>query len=110
VQHRGEELALAVQDAAQPLAVDRDRGQRLVQPARVRQGAEPPAGEVVQQVRADRLDEGADPGLAGGDDPAPQRMRDPAEPGQHALGQVSGMIAGLAEVSGPGQRAGDSEI
>jgi hypothetical protein len=66
VQHRGEELDLAVQDAAQPLAVDRDRGQRLVQPARVRQGAEPPAGEVVQQVRADRLDEGADPGLAGG--------------------------------------------
>jgi hypothetical protein len=61
VQHRGEELDLAVQDAAQPLAVDRDRGQRLVQPARVRQGAEPPAGEVVQQVRADRLDEGADP-------------------------------------------------
>jgi hypothetical protein len=45
----------------------------------------------------------------GGGDPAPQGMRDPAEPGQHALGQVSGMIADLAEVPGPGQRARDSD-
>jgi hypothetical protein len=107
VQHRGEELDLAVQDAAQPLAVDRDRGQRLVQPARVRQGAQPAADEVVEEVRADGLDQGPDPGLAGGGDLPQQRVRRPAEPGQDVLGQVSGVVAGLAEVPGPGQRARD---
>jgi hypothetical protein len=30
VQHRGEQLDLAVGDAAQPFAVDRDRGQRFL--------------------------------------------------------------------------------
>jgi hypothetical protein len=36
-------------------------------------------------------------------------MRLPAEPGQDVLRQVSGMIAGLPEVPGPGQRAGDGD-
>jgi hypothetical protein len=107
VEHRGEELDLAVQDPAQPLAVDRDRGQQPVQPARVRQVPQPAADQVVQEVRPDRLDERADPGLAGGDDPPAQRVRDPAKSAQDVLGQVSGMIADLAEAPRPGQRARD---
>jgi hypothetical protein len=47
VQHRGEQLDLAVQDAAEPFPVDRDRGQRPVQAAGVRQGAKPAADQVV---------------------------------------------------------------
>ena len=51
VQHRGEQLDLPVADAAQPFPVDRDRGQQVLQPARVRQGAQPAAGELVQFPR-----------------------------------------------------------
>jgi hypothetical protein len=53
------------------------------------------------------VDQGADPGLARGDDLPQQRVRPSAEPGEDLLQQVSGVIAGLAEVPGPGQRARD---
>ena len=105
VQHRGEQLDLAVQDAAQPLAVDGDRGQQPVQPPGIRQLAQPAADDLVQEVRADRVDQGADPRLAWGDDPPQQRVRPPAQPGEHLLWQVSGGVAGLTEAPGAGQRA-----
>jgi hypothetical protein len=47
----------------------------------------------------------ADPLLARRDDRPPQRVRPPAERGQHFLRQVSGYVPGLAETPGPGQRA-----
>jgi hypothetical protein len=47
VQHRGEQLDLAVDDAAQPFPVDRDRGEQAVEAAGVRQAAQPAADQVV---------------------------------------------------------------
>jgi hypothetical protein len=67
VVHGGEQLDLAIQDPAQSFAVNRDRGQQPVQSARVCQLPEPAVNQVVQEVRADRLDERAEPGLAGGE-------------------------------------------
>jgi hypothetical protein len=71
VQHGGEQLDLAVRDTAEPFSVDRDRGQQVIQPARVRQGAQPVPDQVVQDVSASGVDQGADPRLARRDD-APQ--------------------------------------
>ncbi len=105
VQHRGEQLDLPVRDAAQPLPVDRDRGRQPVQPAGVRQGAQPAPDQVIKGIGADGVDQGADPRLAGGDDPPQQRARLPAEPGQYLLRQVSGLVADLAEAPRPGQHA-----
>jgi hypothetical protein len=51
----------------------------------------------------------ADPRLARSDDPPQQRVRSPAQPGEDVLRQVTGMIAGLTEVPGPGQRARDGD-
>jgi hypothetical protein len=68
VQHRREQLHLAVGDAAQPFPVDRDRGQP-VEAARVRQAAQPAADDLVKETRADSLDQRADPRLAWRDDP-----------------------------------------
>jgi len=64
MQHRGEQLDLPVQDPAQPLAVDRDRGQQPVQAAGVRQVPQPAAGDLVQDARVNGVDQGPDPGLA----------------------------------------------
>jgi hypothetical protein len=107
LQHRGEQLDLAVGDAAQPFPVDRDRGQQPVQAAGIRQGAQPAADDLVEDVRADGVDQGADPRLARGDDPPQQRMRPPAQPAQDILRQVSGLVPDLPEALRPGQRARD---
>jgi hypothetical protein len=111
VEHGGEELDLAVQDAAQPLPVDRDRGQQAVQLPRVCQVAQPAAEDLVQDLRVDEVQQRPDPGLAGGDDPPQQRVTPPAQVRQHALRQVSGLVADLPERLRPGQRArgGDGE-
>ena len=105
LEHRCEQLDLAVRDAAQPFPVDRDRGQQPVQPACVRQGAQPAAGQVIEDIRADDVDQGADPLLARGDDLAAQRMPCPAQPPQNLLRQVSGLVADLPEGLRPGQHA-----
>ncbi len=105
VQHRGEQLDLPVRHAPQPFAVDRDRGQQPVHPARVRHRAQPAADQLVQLLGADALDQGADPLLARHDDRAAQRPRLPAEPGQDLLWQVSGLVADLPEILRPGQHA-----
>ena len=39
----------------------------------------------------------------------PQRVRLPAELPQHLLGQVSGLVADLPELLGPGQHARDGD-
>jgi hypothetical protein len=109
VQHGGEQLHLAVQDAAEPLPVDRDRGQQAVEAVGAREVAQPAADQVVEEVRSDGLDQGTDPRLARDDDPPQQRMRPPAEPAQYLLGQVGGMVSCLPEVPGPGQCAGDGD-
>ena len=105
VQHRGEQLDLPVADPAQPFPVDRDRGEQRFQAARAGQVAQPAADELVQFLRVQFLDQGADPLLAGRDDAPQQRVRHPAEPGQHLLRQVSGMIADLPEALGLGEHA-----
>ncbi len=105
VQHRGEQLDLPVRDAAQPFPVDRDRGQQVIQAARVCQGAQPAADQVIEGVRSDGMDQGADPLLAGSDDLASQRVARPAQPPQDLLRQVSGLVADLPEVLRPGQHA-----
>jgi len=71
VQHRGEQLDLAVQHPAEPLAVDRDRGQQAVQFPRVREIAEPAAEDVVEDLGVDEVQQRPDPGLARGDDLPP---------------------------------------
>jgi hypothetical protein len=91
--------------SVQPFPVDRDRGQQAVEPAGVRQVAQPAADDLVQVLRVQFLDQGADPLLAGGDDAPQQRARRPAEPGQHLLRQVSGMVADLPEALRLGQHA-----
>jgi hypothetical protein len=68
VQHRSEQLELPVADAAQPFPVDRDRGQQAIQAARAGQAAQPAADDLVQFLRVQFLDQGADPLLAGRDD------------------------------------------
>jgi hypothetical protein len=105
VQHRGEQLDLPVPDAAQPLPVDRDRREQRFQAPRAGQSAQPAADDLVQCLRVQFLDQGADPLLAGGDDRPQQRVRRPAEPGQDLLRQVSGMVADLPEALGLGQHA-----
>ena len=111
VEHGGEQLDLPVEDAAQPLAVDRDRGRRPVQPAGVREVAQPAAEDLVQDSGVDEVQERADPGLARRDDLPPQRVRPPAEVAQHVLGQVSGMVADLPERPGAskGARGGNGK-
>jgi hypothetical protein len=59
---------LPVADPAQPLAVDRDRPQQAVQPARFSQAAQPAADQLIRPARVQFLDQGADPFLARGDD------------------------------------------
>ena len=110
VQHRGEQLDLPVADAAQPFAVDRDRGQQARPAARRPPGraASPPVSSSSASASI-VLEQGADPRLARGDDPPPQRMRPPAEPGQHVLRQVGGLVADLPEVLRPGQHARDGD-
>jgi hypothetical protein len=88
-------------NASQPLPVDRVRRQRPVRPARVRQVPQPAADQAIEEVRADGLDQGADPGLARGDDPPQQRVHLPAQPGEDLLRQVSGMVTRLPEVPRP---------
>jgi hypothetical protein len=67
----------------------------VIQAARVCQGAQPAAGQVIEGVRADGMDQGADPLLAGSDDLASQRVGRPAQPPQDLLRQVSGLVADL---------------
>jgi hypothetical protein len=105
VQHRGEQLDLPVADAAQPFPVDRDRGEQRFRAARAGQVAPTAADDLVQFLRVQFLDQGADPLPAGGDDAPQQRVRRPAEPGQDLLRQVSGMIADLPEALGLGGHA-----
>jgi len=106
VQHRGEQLdLLPVADAAQPFPVDRDRAQQVPQPPGVRQAAQPAPGQLIQPGRVDLLEHGADPLLARGDNRPEQRVRPAAEPGQHLLRQVAGLVADLPEVLRPGQHA-----
>ncbi len=62
-----------------------------------------------QHARAVGLDQGADPRLARGDDPPQQRMQPPAEPLQHILRQVSGMVSNFAGVLCLGQHPRDSD-
>jgi hypothetical protein len=57
---------LPVQDAAQPLPVDCDGGQQPLQSARVRQFPHPAADDLIKDVHADGVDQGADPRLARG--------------------------------------------
>jgi hypothetical protein len=71
VQQRGEQLDLPVRYPAQPLAVDRDRGQQPLQPAGLSQRAQPAADELIEGVRVQVLDQGAQPRLAGRDDRPP---------------------------------------
>jgi hypothetical protein len=104
-QHGGEQFRLPVQDSPQPFPVDRDRGQQPVQAAGVRQVAEPAADDLVQDVRADEVEQRPDPGLARGDDLPPQRVKPPAQVPEHALGQVSCLVADFPERLRPGQRA-----
>jgi hypothetical protein len=47
LQHRGEQLDLAVGDAAQPFPVDRDRGEQPIESPGVREIAQPAADQVV---------------------------------------------------------------
>jgi len=82
VQHRGKQLDLAVQHAAEPFPVDRDGGRQAARLAGVRQVTQPAPGDLVEAVRADGVDQRADPRLARGDDPPQQRMRFPIEPPQ----------------------------
>ena len=105
LQHRGEQLLGAVGDAAQPLAVDRDRGQQRLQLPRLRQGPQPRTDDLVQGLRVDGLDESADPLLAGDDDRALERVHAAAEAGEHVLRQVRGLVADLPVGLRPGQRA-----
>jgi hypothetical protein len=105
LQHGGEQLHLAVRDPAQPLAVDGDRGQHAVQAVGVRQVPQPAAGNLVQDLRADRVDQGPDSRLAGRDDLPAQRVRPAAQRPQDLLGQVSGLVADLPERPRPGQSA-----
>ena len=104
VQHRGEQLLGAVGDAAQPLAVDRDRGQQRLQLPGLRQRPQPAADDLVQAPGVDGLDEGADPLLAGSDDRALERVDAAAEAGEHVLRQVRGLVADLPVGLRPGQR------
>jgi hypothetical protein len=86
-------------------------GQQPVQAAGGREVAQPPAGNLIQDLGVDEVEQRPDPGLAWGDDLPPQRVRLPAQVTQHLLGQVSGLVADLPERLGPGQRArgGDRE-
>jgi hypothetical protein len=81
------------------------RCQQSVQAACVREVAEPAADDLVQDFRVDEMEQRADPGLARGDDLPPERVKPPAQVPQHALGQVSGLVADLPERPRPGQRA-----
>jgi hypothetical protein len=58
VQHRGEQLDLPVRDAAQPLAIDRDRGQQRLQSPGSSQCAQPAADDLIQPAGVQPLDEG----------------------------------------------------
>ena len=111
VQHGGKQLDMPVQHPAEPLAVDRDSGQQAAQATGGREAAQPPAGNLVQDLGVDEAEQRPDPGLAWGDDLPPQRVRLPAQVPQHLLGQVSGLVADLPKRLGPGQRArgGDRE-
>ena len=51
------------------------------------------------------MQQGADPLLARRDDPAPQRVRAPAERGQQLLRHVSSLVPDLPEALRPGQHA-----
>ena len=77
----------------------------MIQAARVRQLAQPAAGQVIEDDRADDMDQGADPLLARGDDHAAQRVRFPAQPGQDLLRQVSALVVDLPEAPRPGRHA-----
>ena len=105
VQHRGEQLDLPVRHAAQPLAVDRDRGQQALQPSGGGQRAQPVPDDLIQRLRVQHMQQGADPLLARRDDPAPQRVRPPAERGQQLLRHVSSLVPDLPEALRPGQHA-----
>ena len=105
VKHRGEQLDLPAGGAAQPLAIDRDRGQGFFKAPRGGQGGQPAADEHVQRGGVKGLQQGADPLLAGGGDPPAQRVRRPAECGQQLLRQVSSLVACFPEVPRPGKRA-----
>ena len=64
MQDGGEQLDLPVQHPAEPLAVDRDRGQQPVQAAGIREVAQPPAGNLIQDLGAGEVEQRPDPGLA----------------------------------------------
>lgn len=111
VQQGGEQLDLPVQDAAEPFAVDRDRGQQPVQFSLVREVAEPAAEDVVEDRGVEEVEQGPDPGLARGDDLPPQRVHPAAQVPQDVLGQVSGLVPDLPEGlrAGQGARGRDGE-
>jgi hypothetical protein len=101
MQHRGEQPDLLAGHPAQPLAVDRDRRQQVLQlPARG-QRAQPAADDHVQRGRVQGLQQRTDPLLTRRDDLLPQRVRCPAERGQQVLGQVAGLVTDLPETFAP---------
>jgi hypothetical protein len=65
----------------QPFPVNGDRGQQMIQPPSICQGAQPAAGDLIEPARIQGLQQGADALLAGRDDPPPQRVRPAAETG-----------------------------
>ncbi len=105
MQQRGEQLDLPSVTPRSHLPSIAIAVSRPCQPAGLGQRAQPAADELIEGVRAQVLDQGAQPRLAGRDDRPPWRVRLPAQPGWHLLRQVSGLVPELTEVPRPGQHA-----